>query len=77
MKRRRRGELEYGDELPILIGDIGAIHHPFNPTNEEAEQWAADLREKERRRRPCGFAPWPDACVCAEINTRHCPVHGG
>lgn len=57
----RRGELEYGHDMPFIVGDIHGIHHPYNPTEEEAERWAAELREREQRRRPCGFqAVWPD-----------------
>ena len=51
----------YGDDLPIHRGDAGAIHHPYELTDEEADELAAELRDKLARRRQPGFtARWPD-----------------
>jgi hypothetical protein len=58
--KRRHGELEYGHEMPFIVGEIGAIHLPYNLPEHEADEYAAELRAKELRRRPVGFAPWPD-----------------
>lgn len=33
---------------------------PFEMTDEEAEEFLAEIRVKEERRRPPGFAPWPE-----------------
>jgi len=61
--RRRRHEArdyEYGDNLPVYRGDISAIQHPFDLTDDQIEQVESELAEKLAKKRPPGFAPWPD-----------------
>lgn len=55
---RRRAEYAYGDEIPLVMGGIAAIGHPYDCTDEEIEQLAAEVEERERRRRPIGFVKW-------------------
>lgn len=47
----------------------------LQPVRETAEQ--CECPPGWRHEPGCPEAYWPvDACVCAEINIRHCPVHG-
>jgi hypothetical protein len=48
----------YGGSL--LSGTIHAVCHPYEPTDEQIAELEAELAEKQRRRRPLGFAPWPE-----------------
>jgi hypothetical protein len=50
-------------EGTIVGGAIEAILYPEDvaiQTDEDIERWRREAREAEERRRPCGFAPWPD-----------------
>jgi hypothetical protein len=44
----------------LIRGDIGAIHHPFEMTDEQIAAYEVELREKASKRRPADFtASWP------------------
>jgi hypothetical protein len=52
-----------GDEVPVLGGECGSLIYPDDIaffTDEEREEWRRELQEKVARKRPVGFAPWPD-----------------
>jgi len=60
LRRRRAEEPYYLFEPPLLPGSIQAVCHPYEPTDEQIAELEAELAEKQRRRRPLGFAPWPE-----------------
>jgi hypothetical protein len=62
--RRRAGEPE-DDREPatselLVMGGINAAGLPFDLSDDEAERRYQELLELEKRRRPCGFAAWPE-----------------
>lgn len=49
--------LEHGTQH---MGACGYQAYPdATLTEAEAKKWRAELRERQRRRKPLGFAPWP------------------
>lgn len=51
----------YGGSM--LSGQCDALIYPEDValwTDEEREAWREEIREKVARKRPAGFAPWPD-----------------
>lgn len=48
------------DYDPPIIGGVNAIGLPYELNDEEAEEAVRELREALARKRPPGFAPWPD-----------------
>ena len=55
----RIGSDSYYEELPFHIGgDFDALHYEMNETEKRA--FKKELKEKLARKRPIGFAPWPD-----------------
>ena len=50
------------DELPILGGQCDGLLYPEDVaffTDEERDEWRAEIRRKVARKKPAGFAPWP------------------
>lgn len=43
-----------------IVGAISGIGLPFDLNDEEADEAAIELAKALARKRPCGFAPWPD-----------------
>lgn len=42
------------------VGACGYTAYPDGTLTEtELKKWRADLRSRQRRRKPLGFAPWP------------------
>lgn len=58
--------LQYDDldpQPPLLGGHADAILYPDDITmltEYEQDEWRAELADRQARRRPPGFAPWPD-----------------
>jgi hypothetical protein len=45
----------------FIHGDISAIGHPYEPTEEEIADMQIEIEAKLARKRPLGFtAKWPD-----------------
>lgn len=52
-----------GDELGTIGGQCDGLLYPEDVaffTDEEREAWREEIRRKIARKRPLGFAPWPD-----------------
>ena len=61
--RRPRGEEPDGwpsTDYQHTGGHINGLEHPWEWSADEAERMAAELAEQLARKRPPGFAPWPD-----------------
>lgn len=41
------------------LGGVSAMGLPFDLTDEEADEYLTELRDRQARRRPPGFAAWP------------------
>lgn len=61
---RRHGELNEWVDFDLYVGanDAGFVGYPDHLlTDTEKKRWRADLKAKERKRRPIGFqAVWDD-----------------
>lgn len=53
-------EYGYDEGLPTQMGGISGVGLPFDLDEEEAERRYLELLDIEARRRPPGFAPWPE-----------------
>lgn len=42
------------------VGTVGQSFHDRVVSDAERKRWKRDDAEREKRRRPAGFAPWPD-----------------
>lgn len=54
---------DQNDEVPMLGGACDALIYPEDVaffTDEERETWRAEIAARMARRRPAGFAPWPE-----------------
>jgi hypothetical protein len=52
-----------GDELSPIGGQCDALIYPEDVafwSDEEREAWREEIAAKVARRKPLGFAPWPD-----------------
>lgn len=59
MTRADWGEPEY--ELHQAVGEAGSLIYPDDVaffTDEERDQWRDEIRERQARRKPCGFTAW-------------------
>lgn len=56
----RAADYDSDDELPFNVGGIFGAGLPFDLSDDEAERVYCEMLERDRRRRPPGFAPWPD-----------------
>jgi hypothetical protein len=57
---RRLIEYTIDDELPMIGGHADGLHHPYELTDDEADELVEERREALARKRPPGFAPWPE-----------------
>lgn len=60
---RRAVRDDQDDELPILGGQCDGLIYPEDVaiwSDEERDAWRAEIALKVARKRPAGFAPWPD-----------------
>lgn len=53
-------DYEPGDELPLIGGHADGLHHPYELTDDEAAELVEEQKRALARKRPCGFAPWPE-----------------
>lgn len=50
-------------DLPIIHGHADGIGHAHNLLEDEQERLARELAEQLARKRPPGFAPWPETAA--------------
>ena len=62
MRVSRRSEDEDAWDEPALagFGTASSYPHPWDWDDETAQQLADELEEALARKRPAGFAPWPE-----------------
>jgi hypothetical protein len=56
----QRGEYEYGDELPMQVGTSDSAETDLELEPDERHREKRARYERLRRKRPVGFAPWPE-----------------
>lgn len=47
----------------VIHGEIASMLYPDDvtiQTDDDVVAWRREIADKMRRRRPCGFAPWPE-----------------
>lgn len=63
VRRPRQGEplIDWSDYmLGHQVGGISGVGLPFDLSDEEAERRYEELLEREAKKRPPGFAAWPE-----------------
>lgn len=54
-------DLDWGDELPFVAANhLAFVEHPFPLDLDELDAERERVREAVAKKRPCGFAPWPE-----------------
>jgi hypothetical protein len=52
-------EIDYTSHL-LVQGNSGRWDHPWTMSEEDAQEEYDELQERLARKRPLGFAPWPE-----------------
>lgn len=58
--RPRGDDLETGMDVGRVIGHSDSCMHPWDWDDRTAQELADELEQRLAKKRPLGFAPWPE-----------------